>query len=52
MDSLVDMKTFREALQVKLDACVFRAFEKHLATDRTREEQNFIIDERLHCLER
>ena len=35
-----------------MDSSVFRAFEKALATDRTREEQNFVIDERLHCLEK
>ena len=35
-----------------MDASVFRAYEKALASDRTREEANFVIDERLHCLER
>ena len=49
---MVDQKTFKEALQVKLDASVFRAYEKALAADRTREEQDFVIDERLHCLEK
>ena len=48
---LVDQKTFKEALQCKLDANVFRAFEKAIATDRTREEQYFVIDERIHTLE-
>ena len=37
---------------MKLDSSVFRAYEKALAADRTREEQSFIIDERLHCLEK
>ena len=36
----------------KLDANVFRTYEKKQALDRSREERNFVIDERLHCLER
>ena len=51
-NSLVDMKTFNDRMSNKLDSNVFRAFEKFISSDRTREEQNFIIDERLHCLEK
>ena len=48
---IVDMKTFKEVIKHKLDVNIFRAFEKHIATDRSQEEQNFIIDGRLHSLE-
>ena len=50
--TLVDQKTFKEAMLGKLDINIFRAYEKRVAADRSREERNFVIDERLHSLER
>lgn len=50
--TLVDQKTFKEAMHGKLDINIFRAYEKQVAADRSREERNFVIDERLHNLER
>ena len=50
--TLVDQKTFKEAMRGKLDINIFRAYEKQVAADRSREERNFVIDERLHNLER
>ena len=49
--NLVDQKTFKEALQNKLDINIFKAYEKQQALDRKREERGFEIDERLHRLE-
>ena len=49
---LVDMKTFKETCEGKLDINIFRAYEKQQELDRKREERNFILDSRLHNLER
>ena len=49
---LVDMKTFKETCEGKLDVNIFRAYERQQDLDRKREERNFILDSRLHNLER
>ena len=52
LSSMVTREEFKEAQTLKLDYCIFRDYEKMIASDRTQELKNFEYEERLFNLDR
>lgn len=52
LSSIVTREEFKESLTLKLDYCVFRDYEKMIASDRTQELKNFEYEEKIFNLER
>lgn len=52
LSQIVTRDEFRESLTKKLDYCIFRDYEKMVASDRTQELKNFEYEEKIFNLER
>ena len=52
LSSIVTREEFKESLTLKLDYCIFRDYEKMIASDRTQELKNFEYEEKIFNLER